>query len=593
VTGSVLAAAQSVPELINYQGSLEDTGGPMSATVTLTFRFYDVITGGTPLLSLEQTGVVVNEGLFNVLLGSGTLTPGTESTLADVFRKHRDVWMGISVNSDSEMTPRKRIASSPYALMAEQVNTDWLDSYLAQPFYHWTRRMGGSGLDVISHGFCVDGIGNIYITGYFQGTVDFEQDWGGSDFKISAGSDDAFVTKINADGTYGWTYRMGGATYDAGRGVFVDANGDVFVTGNFENTVNFAEDWKETDLKISAGSDDIFVTKINADGTYGWTYRMGDTGTDMAYAFCGDESGKLYITGMFNGILNFADEWGKTDSKTSAGLRDVFLTKLDSLGGYYWTKRIGGSDADEGKAICLDPSGNILLTGTFNDTVDFAADWTGGDSKISAGGEDIFVTKINRDNTYGWTYRIGGTGDDSGEGLCVDTNGKAYVTGTFYNTVDFGEDWGETDSKNSAGLMDAFLTVIESDSTYGWTRRIGSTGNDYGSGICVDGNGTLYLTGAFYETVNFAEDWGGSDNKVSLGLSDVFVTKIKSNDQYAWTRRMGDSVNDFGSVIRVDDDLLVAGTFNGTVNFAEDWGGTDSKTSLGFLDVFVTRIDLR
>jgi len=109
-----------VPDLINYQGRLDDAGGnPLDGvTVDLIFRFYDADTAGNLLLTVQQTGVQVTEGILNVLIGSGTATPGTEHTLAGVFQKNPVVWMSTEVGTDGEMVPRKRLASVGYALMA-------------------------------------------------------------------------------------------------------------------------------------------------------------------------------------------------------------------------------------------------------------------------------------------------------------------------------------------------------------------------------------------------------------------------------------------------------------------------------------------
>jgi len=115
-----IAWAQSVPQLINYQGRLTDNAGrPLDGvTVDLTFSFYGVESGGTSYLTVLQEDVMVTGGLYNVMIGSGTVNPGTEPNLGTVFHNHQDVWMGVAVDSDSEMTPRSRITSVPYALQA-------------------------------------------------------------------------------------------------------------------------------------------------------------------------------------------------------------------------------------------------------------------------------------------------------------------------------------------------------------------------------------------------------------------------------------------------------------------------------------------
>jgi hypothetical protein len=126
VLAAGILSAQSVPQLINYQGRLTDPGGaPLvdGSTVDLTFSFYGADTGGTVYLSVLQEDVEINKGLYNVMVGSGTITPGTDSTLSAVFKNHQNVWMGVKVDSDAEMIPRNRITSVPFALEAEHART--------------------------------------------------------------------------------------------------------------------------------------------------------------------------------------------------------------------------------------------------------------------------------------------------------------------------------------------------------------------------------------------------------------------------------------------------------------------------------------
>jgi len=152
---NAMAVGASVPELINYQGRLKDSAGtPLDGvSVVLTFRFYDAETGGTLLLTMVQNSVQVTEGVFNVLIGSGASGAGSETTLADVFQNHQDVWISQEVNADGEMSPRRRIATVPYSFKSGLVETGWLDAYLS------TDDWDGDGHDKISAGGddCDDG----------------------------------------------------------------------------------------------------------------------------------------------------------------------------------------------------------------------------------------------------------------------------------------------------------------------------------------------------------------------------------------------------------------------------------------------------
>ena len=122
---ALLASGQSVPQLIAYQGRLTNASGiPLDGvSVDLTFRFYSAETAGALYLTVSQPGVQVSKGVYNVLIGSGAITPGTETTLAGVFQKHGEVWMSVQVGTDPEMTPRSLITSVPYALQAQSVQS--------------------------------------------------------------------------------------------------------------------------------------------------------------------------------------------------------------------------------------------------------------------------------------------------------------------------------------------------------------------------------------------------------------------------------------------------------------------------------------
>lgn len=478
--------------------------------------------------------------------------------------------------------------------------------------YDITRQIGTTNHQRV-YATTTDTNGNVYMTGNFFGTVVFDSDWGtSSDSKTGAHTTyDIFVTKINSDGSYGWTKRMGDDYDDCGYGIATDPAGNVYVTGNFAGTVDFREDWgTTTDIKTSVnGNRNIFVTKINSDGTYGWTSWMGGDDNAQGNSITAD-SGYVYITGYFGASFDFADDWaGNSDPKTIKGQYDIFVTciKTDDRS-YWWTKQIGGTGSDYGYSIVKTGS-NIYLTGYFNGTVDFSDAWTSAadDSKTSAGSYDIFVTKIlSSGETYGWTKRMGGAAADIGNSIAADSGGNVYLTGSFNETVDFREDWDTTaDSKLSLGYSDIFVTKINSSGTYAWTRQIGGTGSQEGSSIAVDTDGNIYLTGYTHGIADFRYAWDAgltTDTKTSVWNStsslyslDIFVTKINSDSSYGWTKLMGGEGGDFGKSITTDGlgNVYVAGDFTGTVIFDSDWGTTsDSKTAADAsgLDIFVTKL---
>ncbi len=434
--------------------------------------------------------------------------------------------------------------------------------------------------------------GNVYITGYFQGTVNFGTDFGTTDTKTSAGNNDVFITRINANGSYGWTRRIGGTLNDQSFGVTTDLAGNVYVIGEFYDITDFGADFGTGDIKSSVGDWDIFITRINANGSYGWTRRIGGIAQDRGYGITTDLAGNVYVTGEFRDIVDFGNDFGTGDIKSSAGSEDIFITRINTNGSYGWTRRMGGPSSDGGKCITTDPTGNIYISGYFGNTVDFGADFGTGDIKSSAGYADIFITRINANGSYGWTRRMGGGVGDWGYDITTDPSGNVYVTGYFTSTVNFGADFGAVDTKTSAGGYDIFITRINAHSGYGWTRRMGGGESDLGYGIVTDLSANVYVTGYFRQTVNFGADFGAVDTKTSAGSEDIFVTQINAHGGYGWTRRTGGGAGDWGYDITTDPsgNVYVTGYFAGSVDFGSDYGTTDTKISYGASDIFTTKL---
>jgi len=348
-------------------------------------------------------------------------------------------------------------------------------------------------------GIAVDSSGNIYITGYFYETVDF----GGGNV-TSAGSADIFVLKLNSSGTFQWVNTYGGTSADVGEGITVDSSDNSYITGIFEETVDFGGG-----NVTSAGSADIFVLKLNSSGTFQWVNTYGGSAFDVGHDITVDSSGNSYITGYFEGTVDFGG-----GNVTSAGAADIFVLKLNSSGTFQWVNIFGGTSTDVGVGIAVDSSDNSYITGSFLGTVDF-----GGGNVTSAGSDDIFVLKLNSSGTFQWVSTFGGTSIDGGEDITVDSSGNSYITGRFRETVDFGGG-----NVTSAGGGDIFVLKLNSSGTFQWVNTYGGTSADVGEGITVDSSGNPYITGWFYETVDF-----GGGNVTSAGVADIFVLKLNSS----------------------------------------------------------------
>jgi hypothetical protein len=301
------------------------------------------------------------------------------------------------------------------------------------------------------------------------------------------------------------------------------------VAGDFESTVTFDDDWGTSNDSRTAVGDDAFITKINADGSYGWTRTFGGSGTDGALAVAVDGNSNVYVGGGFVGTADFRADWGGTaDNKTAVHASgNGFVTKINADGSYGWTRIYGGSSWTAIQALAADGSGNAYAVGYYQATLDFAADFGSADPKLCFGPDDAFLTRIDADGSYGWTRRVGGTGQDRGHAVAVDGSGNVALAGSMWGTVNFELDWGGTDQRVSLGSSDAFVTLVLADGSYGWTYRFGGTGTEEALDLAFDGNQNLYVAGRFASTVNFALEWGGSDSKTPVNASDAFLTKVR------------------------------------------------------------------
>jgi len=405
------------------------------------------------------------------------------------------------------------------------------------PEHFWSQRFGSTGNDQ-AWAVVVDAVGNVVVLGWFEGTVNF----GGGNL-VSAGGDDIFMAKYNANGVHQWSQRFGSTGDDLPLAVASDG-ANIFVTGYFNGTVNFGG----TNL-VSAGNWDIFLAKYDANGGHQWSQRFGSTDLDFGSGIAVDGSGNLVLTGSLRGTVDLGG-----GNLVSAGGFDIFVAKYNSSGVHQWSQRFGSTSDDNGKSIAVDVSGNLIVTGAFQGTVDF-----GGGNLVSAGAADIFLAKYNTSGVHQWSQRFGGTGNDGGAGIAVDVSGNLIVTGSFQGTMDLGGG-----NLVSAGAHDIFLAKYDASGVHQWSERFGSTGNDIADAPALDGAGNVFVTGYFDGTVNF-----GGGNLVSAGSSDIFLAKYNVSGAHQWSQRFGDSIQDFGNGVAVDGlgRAIAVGGFDGTVNF--------------------------
>jgi hypothetical protein len=296
----------------------------------------------------------------------------------------------------------------------------------------WSKRFGDAGFSQYGTAVAVDGAGNVVVSGYFFGTVDF-----GGGALTSAGSDDLFVAKLDPSGNHLWSKSFGGLGSQYARSVAVDKAGNVILAGGFALSVDFGGG-----ALASVGGQDIFVAKLDPSGNHVWSKRYGDAQDQVARGVAVDGAGNVVVTGDFKGAVNFGG-----NTLTSAGSSDVFIVKLGANGAHTWSKGFGDAQDQIGQSVAVDKDGNALVTGSLAGAADF-----GGGALTSGGNGDIFVVKLDASGAHQWSKRFGDAAPQVGQGIAADAAGNALVTGYFNGTVDFG-----AGPLTSAGGADIFL----------------------------------------------------------------------------------------------------------------------------------------
>jgi hypothetical protein len=247
-------------------------------------------------------------------------------------------------------------------------NTDgFFAKYNREGIYQYAMNLGGTGADNITS-IITDGI-NVYLTGYFSGTLDFNPDVATEVNRTSAGDTDIFVAKFGGDnGNFIAVNTAGSSGMDRPNAITIDAERNVYITGASAGAVTF--DAEDEDATLTGfGDSDIFFAKYNRNLEYEFARIIGSTGTDEGKDIAVDLQKNIYVTGNFNGQVDF-DPGNGTRTLNSENT-DMFLAKFSPEGNHRFSFRLGGSGEDDARAIFIDEATHIYLTGGFQETSSF------------------------------------------------------------------------------------------------------------------------------------------------------------------------------------------------------------------------------
>jgi len=294
---------------------------------------------------------------------------------------------------------------------------------------------------------------------------------------------------------------IGGANHDDGRFLIQTSDGGYAIAGYTQS--------------FGAGSGDVYVVKLDANGNLQWTKTIGGPEGEAGFSLIQTSDGGYAIAG-------YTQSFG-------AGQLDVYVVKLDANGNLQWTKTIGGPGYEEGRSLIQTSDGGYAIAGYTK--------------SFGAGAKDVYVVKLDANGNLQWTKTIGGPKDDRGLSLIQTSDGGYAIAG---ETSSFG-----------AGELDVYVVKLDANGNLQWTKTIGGESWDWGYSLIQTSDGGYAIAG-------YTDSFGA-------GSGDVYVVKLDANGNLQWTKTIGGPEGEAGfSLIQTSDGgYAIAGY---TKSFGpEDW----------------------
>jgi len=381
---------------------------------------------------------------------------------------------------------------------------------------YWAKSFGDELYQGV-RSMALDSEENVWITGSFEGSVDF----GGGELN-SNGESDIYVAKFDRHGEHLFSRRFGDeGSEQRSICILVNQDGGYYLAGEFEGSLNFG-----SDTIVSAGDEDIFVAKFDRDNKPLWVNRYGDDKSQDLYSCTIDEEDSLILTGIYRGFIDIGDEVSEARARQS-----LYVMKIDKEGNGVWINSYGDDQKDAIEPIWFDTnsSESIVVSGVFSGDVDFGEGYYECDWYEN---QDMFILKLDDEGKHVWSKHIG----DELSGarphtIAVDHKGDVILAGGFVGNVDFGGGGVETDNEEG----DFFFVKYNSDGDHVWTR----TAEARGESTCITSvdittEGGFFIFGRFNDSI----DLGGGLIE-NLGYSDIFIAEFDRNGSYILSESFG------------------------------------------------------
>lgn len=366
----------------------------------------------------------------------------------------------------------------------------------------WAVNIGSTGFD-FAHSVALDAAGNAYVCGSFEGNVDMDP--GPATYTLSAGNRDAFVLKLDPLGNFLWAGQIGGSLFEYAYTVVIDPAGDMLLNGHFSGTVDFDPGPGTYTMSGTGMSQDIFVCKLTASGSFIWAKAMGGSQDEAPLRMAIDAAGNIYSTGFFEGTIDLDPGPGASTFTAGNSLGNGFVNKLDATGNFIWASVYQGSGSCWVHDVTIAPGGDLVLSGFYSGVIDFdpgpaVTNFTSQGAIVPT--KDSFVIRMDANGNGVWNRFFTSPSYNESLAATVDAAGNIFVSGRFTGLLDVDPGPAAFQVANTPG-EDIYLVKLDGSGSLVSAYTAGSTGADVPLSIIKDASGNFYMTGYYSNPISF------------------------------------------------------------------------------------------
>lgn len=437
------------------------------------------------------------------------------------------------------------------------------------PVFDWVRQIKGAESEFIKD-IATDDNGNVYATGYFKGSADFNPN--GTAISSTSVNWGMFVKKLSPTGDVIWVQFFESSGVNRAEAIAVNDQG-VVITGECFGTIDFDPG---TPVVEYTGFSDAFVLKLNLDGNFQWVKTV-DSGVCKPTKIELDDSGNIYYAGGFSGSTDFDPGVGVSNHSSVGNTQDLFFSKLTANGDFVWAKSIVGFGINRASSMDVSGAGDMVVGGTFQDTIDVDPG-AGTNEIIAQANTDGFLLHLDTDGNYQWAYHLYGQGQIDVNAVTIDVNGNVDFTANVLGNVVIPDGVGTF--VPYGGTLAQYWGIIGqyklSSGELTWLRELSGQESVLMQGITSGDDGDLYLTGMAKGPTYWAQG-GIIASTIEADTSFVLYTaSVDDSGDFLWSRTVKSGLSDQSQNIALgnNDAVYTSGYFYESLDFDQGNTGT-------------------